>query len=71
MPMPDNPLGFSEASLGAHSARSMMFLEMQILVRAMPLTVTKDEFVKAIVEEHILEKPTLSSRNLKRPFPDT
>jgi len=57
-----NPLGFSKASLGAHSARSMMFLEMRILVRAMPLTVTKNDFTKAILEENILEKPTLSSR---------
>ena len=40
----------------------MMFLEMRILVRSMPITVTKDEFTKAIVEENVLEKPTLSSR---------
>jgi hypothetical protein len=42
--------------------RSMMFLEMRTLVRSMPLTVTKDDFTKAIVDENILEKPTLSSR---------
>lgn len=58
----DNSLGFSKASLGAHSARSMMFLEMRVLVRAMPLTVTKNDLTKAIVEENVLEKPTLSSR---------
>jgi len=58
----DNPLGFSEATIGGHSARSMMFLEMRALVRAMHLTVTKDDFTKAIVEENVLEKPTLSSR---------
>jgi len=58
----DNPLGFSKAILGAHSARSMMFLEMRALVREMPLTVTKNDFIKAIVEENILQKPTLSSR---------
>jgi hypothetical protein len=40
----------------------MMFLEMRALVRAMHLTVTKDDFTKAIVEENVLEKPTLSSR---------
>ena len=60
--MQDDPLGFSKASIGGHSARSMMFLEMRNLVRAMPLNVTKDDFAKAIVEENILEKPTLSSR---------
>lgn len=58
----DNPLGFSKASSGGHSARSMMFLEMRSLVRAMPLNVTKDDFTEAIVEENVLEKPTLSSR---------
>jgi hypothetical protein len=58
----DNTLGFSKASSGGHSARSMMFVEMHILVRAMPLTVTKNDFTKAIVEENVLEKPTLISR---------
>jgi hypothetical protein len=58
----DDSLGFSKASIGGHTARSMMFLEMRALVRAMPLTVTKDDFTKAIVEENVLEKPTLSSR---------
>ena len=48
----DNALGFSNASTGGHSARSMMFLEMRALVRAMPLTVTKNDFTKAIVEEN-------------------
>jgi hypothetical protein len=58
----DNPLGFSKASFGGHSARSMMFLEMRALVQAMPLSVTKDDFTKAIIDENVLEKPTLSSR---------
>lgn len=57
-----DPLGFSRASLGGHSARSMMFREMRALVRALPLPVTKTEFIHAIVEENALEKPTLSSR---------
>ncbi len=58
----DNPLGFSKAGIGGHSARSMMFLEMRMLVHAMPLVVSLNDFVKAIVEENVLEKPTLSSR---------
>lgn len=62
MVMQVHPLGFSQASLGGHSARSMMFLEMRTLVRAMPLTVARDNFTKTIIEENILEKPTLSSR---------
>jgi len=39
-----------------------MFLEMGALVRAMPLSVTRNDFIKAIVDENVLEKPTLSSR---------
>jgi len=35
---------------------------MRALVRAMRLTVTKDDITKAIVVENVLEKPTLSSR---------
>jgi hypothetical protein len=58
----DNPFGFSTASSGAHSARSMMYMEMRSLVRSMPLNVAMDDFSKAIVEENVLEKPTLSSR---------
>jgi hypothetical protein len=58
----ENPLGFSKASIGGHSARSMMFLEMRTLFHALPRNITKDEFTKAIVEENVLEKPTLSSR---------
>jgi len=57
-----NSLGFSSASIGGHSARSMMFLEMLALVHAMPFTVAKDDFTKSIIEENVLEKPTLSSR---------
>jgi hypothetical protein len=57
-----NPLGFSNAGIGGHSARSMMFLEMRTLVRALPLILNGADFTKAIVEENFLEKPTLSSR---------
>ncbi|CDH43786.1 UvrD-helicase domain-containing protein [Candidatus Contendibacter odensensis] len=55
-------LGFSNARIGGHSARSMMFLEMRSLVNEMPLSVKKDDFARVIVEENALEKPTLSSR---------
>jgi len=58
----DNILGFSDAAVGGHSARSMMLHEMTDLVRALPLTATKDDFSKSIVDENILAKPTLSSR---------
>jgi hypothetical protein len=57
-----NRLGFSEAGVGGHSARSMMLREMSILVSSMPLSLLTDDFTKAILEENVLEKPTLSSR---------
>lgn len=57
-----NPWGFSNARVGAHAARSMMFLEMRALVLAAPRAATKDEFTKIVIEENVLEKPTLSSR---------
>ena len=57
-----NSLGFSKAITGGHSARSMMLREMRTLFSAMPLSLTRDDFTKAIVEENVLEKPTLSSR---------
>ena len=44
----------------------MMFLEMRTLVRALPLHVAKDHFTKTIVEENVLDKPTLSSRKKSR-----
>jgi hypothetical protein len=40
----------------------MMLVEFRALVCAMPLTATKDDFVKTIVEENVLEKPTQTSR---------
>lgn len=62
MSLQGNSLGFSSASVGGHSARSMMFLEMRALVCAMPLDVSKDDFTRVIVEENALNKPTQSSR---------
>jgi hypothetical protein len=40
----------------------MMFLEMQTLVRSMPLSTQQTDFTRVIVEENILEKPTHGSR---------
>lgn len=54
--------GFSGNAVGGHSARSMMFLEMQALVRALPGSVTKADFQRAVVDENVLGKPTQSSR---------
>lgn len=58
-----DPLGFSSSIAGAHSARSMMFLEMRTLVRSLPVTASGTEITKAIVDENVLEKPTRGSRD--------
>ena len=56
-------LGFSKAGAnGCHSARSMMFLEMRMLVRTLPVEMEASDFKRAIIDDNILEKPTLSSR---------
>jgi hypothetical protein len=57
-----NLLGFSDAAVGGHSARSMMFFEMRDLVRSMPLKVTRGDFNRAVVDENALHKPTQGSR---------
>ena len=54
--------GFSKSITGGHAARSMMYLEMLALVQTIPLDVSKNDFARAIIDENILEKPTLSSR---------
>jgi hypothetical protein len=55
-------LGFTKKSVGGHSARSMMLVEMRILFRGLPVTTGAGDFEKVIVDDNILGKPTLSSR---------
>ncbi len=54
--------GFSKTKVGGHTSRSMMLVEMSSLVRAMPVNITKEDIKKAVIEENILNKPTLVSR---------
>jgi hypothetical protein len=55
--------GFSKVTGGGHVSRSMMYLEMRTLVRAMSRgAAVKEDFAKAIVDDNILDKPTLASR---------
>lgn len=55
-------LGFYEAKVGGHSARSMMFLELRSLIRTLPLATAKEDIARAIIDQNVLEKPTQSSR---------
>jgi len=55
--------GFSKGSAGGHVSRSMMVLEMRALVRGVSTgAAVKSDFAKAIVDDNILDKPTLASR---------
>jgi len=55
--------GFSKMAGGGHVSRSMMYLEMRALVQAVsPGAATRDDFARAIVDENILDKPTLATR---------
>lgn len=40
----------------------MMYLEMRLLFRSLPVNTTKEGFAKAVIAENLLQKPTLSSR---------
>ncbi len=62
MSQQNTQLGFSKSITGGHAARSMMFLEMRALFLALPVAVTKSDFTRAVIEENVLEKPTLTSR---------
>lgn len=48
--------GFSGNVVGGHSARSMMFLDMQALARALYDSVTKSDFQRLVVDENVLVK---------------
>jgi hypothetical protein len=49
--------GFSEAFGGGHAARSMMLPEMRALVQAMPGVAGKDDIIRAVIDDNVLEKP--------------
>lgn len=58
-----DPFGLTAKNrLGAHLARSMMYREMLILFQALPLTAAQADFVKAIADDNVLGKSTLSGR---------
>lgn len=56
------PLGFSPNRTGGHMARSMMLQELTELCRSVPAEMEPEGYQRVIVEENLLGKPTLSSR---------
>jgi hypothetical protein len=54
--------GFRHTQVGGHSARSMMLNELKALLSHTSQDATPAQIEKAIIEDNILDKPTLSSR---------
>ena len=56
--------GYKFGRNGAHSARTMMIDELEILFPSLPVKTTKAEYVDAIVEGNLLNKPSKKARQL-------
>ncbi|HEV3342286.1 MAG TPA: hypothetical protein VG125_18095 [Pirellulales bacterium] len=55
-------LGFRDGTMSVHTSRTMMFDELAALLDKVPCTARPDAYVKAIVEENLLGKPTQTTR---------
>lgn len=56
------PLGLRHTQVGGHIARSMMLTELQAVLSQTPPTAHLADIERAVVDENILNKPTLVSR---------
>ena len=54
--------GYSDKQTGAHMARSMMLAELADLLRAVPPDAQYSDYRRAILEDNVLGKATMSSR---------
>ncbi len=57
-------MGFRLGDRGAHTSRTIMLAELCTLLRALPATATRPEYVAAVVVENSLGKHTQSTRQL-------
>ena len=57
-----NELGFRYGKSGAHTSRSMMIKELQILLFGRPESATLDDYRQDIEEFNVLQKPTENAR---------
>lgn len=57
-------LGFKFGKNGAHSARSMMIVELKQLLDCFDVSATSEMYKRAVVELNVLHKPTEKSRTL-------
>lgn len=60
--MTDEQFGFSNATTGAHMARSMMLDELTLVLKATREEASREAIRRAVVDENLLGKPTGSSR---------
>jgi len=60
--MLNDPFGFYHATTGVHMSRSMMLDELTVLLKSTRMDASQDALQRAIVEENLLGKPTMSSR---------
>lgn len=56
--------GYKFGQNGAHSARTMMYDELVTLFSSLPASATKAEYIDAVVERNILNKPSKKARQL-------
>lgn len=60
----DEPFGFYPYTTGAHMSRSMMLDELTVLLKGTREDASRPAIERAIVEENLLGKPTMSTRKL-------
>jgi hypothetical protein len=55
-------LGFRDGAVSVHTSRTMMLVELALVLDKVPATAASDAYVTAIVEENVLGKPTQTTR---------
>jgi len=61
---PLEPFGFRFGPSGAHSSRTMMLGEIEVLLSSVPTDTDREDFRQQIVDFNILNKPTVKARQL-------
>src|SRR5437588_10300508 len=59
-----NEHGFVDEPIGAHSSRTMMLAELRLLLAACQPSASLEEYRSAIVDENVLLKKTVATRNV-------
>jgi hypothetical protein len=60
--IPVAPVGFRFGAKGTHSSRTMMFDELDHLMKVVPKQAARSDYAAAIIEDNCLSKPTISTR---------